>query len=691
MRTTATRVSPAKPGYAYMNRILRIDLSTMAVHTQGSRSYLPDVIGGRGLAAKIAWDEYPRPIDPFAEGNPLMIFPGALTGTGSPYNGRTTVCSFSPQGHPHAFFTRSNIGGWIGGNIKRAGYDGIIITGRAEQPARIRIADDAVAILPAADLWGLDALDALDELTRLEGEVSRSLTIGPAGEHLSRIATIQTDTSSACGQGGFGAVMGAKNLKAITVRGTYEVKSARPDAIRHLAGQVSRAANRPGWFGGNMKALNEALARERNGKARLRACTEGCVTPCQTEFLDMPGSVHKRNWSGDWVCVAANALMGSGNSALLDKIKATNFRLDRRAAFEVNVLTNRYGLNQADVIGAMARWLVACQQDGLITEFNGIPMDWNSPEFWDVFLHAVAYREGSGDAFAEGALRASEILGLGEELIQRFYPGWGHRAHWDGRTVDSLPFPFWIPAALQWLSDTRDPFSSGHGSIRGMYFTVEAAKANSGKERERILAAARIWGRRIYGTEAAFDPYSGYDDKAQVGYFHTIRPVIKDCLPVDDLTFPLLIDRSSTDYRVLLHDTDGNEIEGTDVERRLFCLGTGIEWSREQFEAAAARVLNLERALQVRHWGRDRSDDETVLPYFDQPESYQNPLLEQRYSLDRERFRPVLDEFYSLHGWDPVTGRPTRERLHDLGLKGVYRQMTVQAEATTGKRQRAGE
>jgi aldehyde:ferredoxin oxidoreductase len=683
MEPVTARVTPAKPGYGYMNRILKIDLSTMKVSSQESEGYLPEFLGGRGLAAKIAWDEYPQPIDPFDPANPLMIFPGALTGTKSPYNGRTTVCSFSPQAYPHACFTRSNIGGWIGGNIKRAGYDGIIITGKADQPTRIRVVDDEVCFVPAADLWGVDALDTLEELSRLEGKKSKALTIGPAGERLSRIATIQTGTSSACGQGGFGVVMGAKNLKAISVIGTYEVKAAHPGGILKLTRQISKVARTPKWFGGNFKAINEEMAKEGGGKVRVRACTEGCVTPCQTEFRDMPGVVHKRKWSGDWICVAANSMMGSGRShdALLDKIKQSNFSLDRHAAFEMNVLSNRYGLNQSDIFGAMSRWLHACQQDGLISELNGMAMDWNSPVFWDTFLHAVAYREGSGDALAEGGWRASKILGLGEELIQRFYPGWGQKAHWDGRTVDSLPFPFWISAALQWLSDTRDPFNSGHGSLRGMYFNTEAAATDNTEEREKIIAAARVWGKKIYGTEAAFDPYSGYEGKAKVGHFHTIRPIIKDCVPLDDFTFPLHIDTSAADYLVVLQDDIGNDIPGVDVEYHLFCLGTGVEWSKEQFDQAADRVHALERALQVRHWGRDRSFDEMVLPYFDQPESYQNPLLEQRHGLDRDQFKPVLDEFYSLHGWDPATGRPTKKRLEALGLDGVYEQMTAGANA----------
>ena len=211
---------------SWANRILRIDLSTMTVRAQESSPYVPDYLGARGIAAKIVWDEYPEPVKPFDPANPLMIFPGALTGSHAPYSGRTNVCAFSPQGYPYPWFTRSSIGGRFGGELKRAGYDGIVITGAAEAPVRIRIRDDEVSILPSDDLWGLDALDTLATLESAEGKGMYVLVIGPAGERLSRIATIQTGSSSACGQGGFGAVMGSKNLKAISVTGTGHVSIA---------------------------------------------------------------------------------------------------------------------------------------------------------------------------------------------------------------------------------------------------------------------------------------------------------------------------------------------------------------------------------------------------------------------------------------------------------------------------------
>jgi hypothetical protein len=180
------------------------------------------------------------------------------------------------------------------------------------------------------------------------------------------------------------------------------------------------------------------------------------------------------------------------------------------------------------------------------------------------------------------------------------------------------------------------------------------------------------------------DPYSGYRAKARVGHYHTLRPVIKDCVPVDDQCFPLLWNPDAPDRRYLFCDIDGvGNVEGPSVEYHLFRAGTGIDWWEEEFERAAERVCALERALQVRYWARNRETDEMVLSYFEQPEGYCNPLLGERYRLNRERFAPVVDEFYALHGWDTERGWPTLERLRELGIGDLYRPMVEGADRKT--------
>ena len=498
MKSTLQRIRRLPSVFGWAGTILRIDLGDMRVEATDSTALFPDFLGARGFAARVAWDEYPEPIEPFDAANPLMIFGGALTGSRAPYSGRATICAFSPQGYPHRWFTRSNIGGRFGGEMKRAGYDGIIITGAAEEPVRIGINDGEIRIVSARELWGLDAIDTIDAIVAEEGEGCRSLTIGPAGERLSRIATIQTDTSSASGQGGFGAVMGAKNLKAVTVRGSGRIALADPERMTAVSRALAKQASTPAWFGKDMREFNRKLAEEGNGRARLRACSEACVTPCSVEFIDVPGRVHNRTWSGDWVCIGC-FFTGPSPDAPPAVREMYAWNLDRRAAFEMNVLSNRYGLNQFDILLGIAPWLIGCQKAGLLSEYNQREPEWSSPHFWDELLHSIAYREGMGDALAEGGWAAAHDLGLGAEIAGVHYPGWGHPSHWDGHNLWNHPFPYWIPAVLQWMIDTRDPFSTGHGSLRAMQFMRMIAESSDPSERERILEKSHTWGNLIYG------------------------------------------------------------------------------------------------------------------------------------------------------------------------------------------------
>ena len=669
--------------HSWANRILRVDLTTMRIEVQETAPYVPRFLGARGVAARICWDEYPEPVAPFDPTNPLMVFPGALTGSRSPYSGRTNVCAFSPQAYPHPWFTRSSVGGHFGGELKRAGYDGIVVTGAAETPVRIRIRDDEVSILPADDLWGQDTMDTLEALAAAASKRVRSLVIGPAGERLSRIATIHTASSSACGQGGFGAVMGSKNLKAISVAGSGRVPLARPTTITSIARALARMLAEEGRtgpvdFGGDIDALNRQLAAEGNGHAVCRACTESCVSPCVAYFRDMPGWVYDRTWSGSWACVG-QLFLGSKEHDPPPLRSIYAWQLERRAAFELNVLSNRYGLNQFDLLVGMVPWLIACQEAGLISEINGRAINWRSPVFWAEFLRLIAYREGLGDALAEGGWAAAKALHLGESLARRRYPGWGYASHGDGCEGTQLTFPFWLVSALQWLSDTRDPFSSGHGYLWAADATERAAELDTSTERSAALDRIRAIGQRVYHNADAVDPYSGYRGKACAGYHQTVRAVIKDCVPVDSLTFPLIYSQNAPDHYWRLRDIEGiGEIEGPSIEYHLFVAGTGVDLQEEEFVQAAERICALERALQVRHWARDRRTDEMVLPYFEQTELYQSPFLDKRYGLDREQFTPVVDEFYALQGWDAKTGWPTRKRLCELDLEDVYEPMIRQ-------------
>ncbi|MEM2936672.1 MAG: aldehyde ferredoxin oxidoreductase N-terminal domain-containing protein, partial [Candidatus Bathyarchaeia archaeon] len=195
----------------WVGKILRINLSSGKVETGSSRKYAEKYIGGRGMAARIAWEEIPPNIDAYDPENRLIIITGPLTGTLAPTSGgRMTVCGVAPQAYPKPKYTRSSIGGDWGAELKYAGYDGLVVHGKADAPVHVWINDGKVEIRDAARLWGLDTYATQRMIASELGRDVKTLCIGPAGESLVRISIIQSGLENAAGQGGFGAVKGSK-------------------------------------------------------------------------------------------------------------------------------------------------------------------------------------------------------------------------------------------------------------------------------------------------------------------------------------------------------------------------------------------------------------------------------------------------------------------------------------------------
>ncbi|MBN1400202.1 MAG: hypothetical protein JXA74_05155 [Anaerolineae bacterium] len=679
------------PMHGWTNRLLRVDLSGGRVWAQETAPMVPDFIGARGLAAKILWDEYPEPVDAFDPRNPLMIIPGALTGIRSPYSGRTNVLAFSPQAHPYTWFSRASMGAYFGDELKRAGYDGIIVTGASDGPVRILIQDDRVSILSAQDLWGLDMIETQEiiadgiQASSAGRRRIRTVTIGPAGENLSRIATIQTDTTSVAGQGGFGAVMGSKKLKAITVMGSSQPTVADPerlDALFRAVGQEVRGV-RGRW--NRVNAINEQLQKEGGGKARITPCTAYCPSPCRLEVEGAQGCAFDRKWSGGMACVSG-IFGGFGGRGRGNWLYDWDFGF--RGGFELNMYANRLGINHWEILVGMVPWLRMCTREGLLEEINGRPVDWHSLPFWIQMLRDIAYRDGMGDALAEGTVRAASLLDLGQDLWQRYYSGWGFSGHWDGHAafVNNIIYPFWIAAAIHWAMDTRDPASSTHGYIQNVMYWGPLGFFRRG-DTPMTWDHMRGIAQRVYGDSAALDPLSGYEGKEIPTAYHAKRSIMKDALPTDDQVFPLIYSHNTEDRFCRIGEPGGpiGVIEGPDVDAHLFSAGTGIAWDTAEFMQAAERVLNLERANTIRHWGRTRATDERVLPSFEYEENWVNPEIGERKALERDKFDPVMDAYLRRLGWDVASGWPTESKLRSLGLDEVYAAMVAGARAAQAR------
>ncbi|MBU7048070.1 MAG: aldehyde ferredoxin oxidoreductase, partial [Theionarchaea archaeon] len=229
--------------YGYTGKILRIDLSTTKVteenlHERDAEKF----IGGKGLGAKLFFDNFDPTVDPFSPDNPLILCTGPLTGTTAPTGGRWCIVTKSPL---TSLFLDSQVGGYFGAEIKKCGYDFIIIQGKADSPVYIVIQDSDVTIRDAHHLWRKNTT-ATEEALKDEGRI---LSIGVAGENLVKFACINTDLfvhkgrGGNAGRGGAGAVMGSKNLKAVVIKGSNTIEYPDDEKFKEAVRKALKAIN----------------------------------------------------------------------------------------------------------------------------------------------------------------------------------------------------------------------------------------------------------------------------------------------------------------------------------------------------------------------------------------------------------------------------------------------------------------
>jgi len=609
--------------YGWVGKILKINLTEEKIDYLDTMRYAGKFVGGRGIAAAIAWEELKPDVDAFSPENKLIMMTGPLTGTLAPTSGRMVFAGIAPQAYPKPHYTRSNMGGYFGAELKYAGYDGIIVEGKAKKPIYIWIKDENIEIRNATQLWGLDTFTTQKKLFNEHGEEVQTICIGPAGENLVRIATIQHGIENASGQGGFGAVMGSKNLKAITVKGTGKIKIAEPKDFIQLCKYADKVVQAP-------KRQSKDVILDH------KACGISCnILECGTAglkiFKKVKGKFHEKLYTGALHCC----------SHIYLRFKPWE------TGFEAAQLANMYGVNHWEIVlgfTGTGQWLNKCVENGIITEKDlGMPIELESGVFWSKILEKIAYKEGIGKVFAEGVPRTIDILGKGKEFSP--HVAHGYETHWDGHLFESGPnYPYWLVAALQWAMDSRDPLVHCYAQE----ITNWTVRPGAPVSIEQLKAI----GKRLYGSELAVDPESSYEYKAQPTIWHQNRLAVDDSLPVCDQRFPAIYSRTSSDG-----------FGDPSLEAKLFSTATGVEVTEEELDMIGSRIYNLERAIMVRE-GRTRKDDESVIPYFQKPDR-------AGICLDVEKFKKLMDEFYILRGWDPKTGWPKRETLEKHGLGDV--------------------
>ena len=433
--------------YGYAGTILRVDLSNATIRKEPlSKSLAENFIGGRGFVAKMLYDEIPSDIGPYDPENMLIAATGPLTGHFLPASGKTHFGTKSPATGGYA---DSNMGGHFGPQMKYAGYDVLVITGRAISPSYLFINDDTVEIRPATEYWGQGSITTEKNFKDHLGDDYQVITIGPAGEKLVRYACISHDFGRQAGRTGVGAVMGSKNLKAIAVKGTgsipvadlkkayakgkqaYQKVMAKPGfkgwTPEGTAG-ITNWTNEVGVFPTrNFQTSHAGHYKNINGEAilnRLKITDKGCFgcpTPCGKygHTRTKLGSAYVEGPEYETI-----ALFG-GNCVLktIEEVAYANYLCD-----ELGIDTISAGV----VIG----WTIECFQKGILTRNDiGREIDFSDLDSVAYLLNKIARREGIGDLLGEGVKIAAEKTGKGSERFAIHVKG----LEWSGYECRNAP------------------------------------------------------------------------------------------------------------------------------------------------------------------------------------------------------------------------------------------------------------
>ncbi|QUL98328.1 MAG: aldehyde ferredoxin oxidoreductase family protein [Candidatus Fermentithermobacillus carboniphilus] len=606
----------------YMGKILEVDLTAKKSRTfPTGEDLIRDYVGGRGFVAKLLWDLVPRGADPLSPENVVVIAPGPLTGVFVPASGKVHMGAKSPA---TGGYGDSNMGGHFSPEIKYAGYDALVVRGKAEKPVVLVIDDDKVSFEDAGDLWGKGAITAEKILKDRLGEDFQIAVIGPAGENLVKFACISHDFGRQAGRTGVGAVWGSKNLKAVAVRGSRTIPVAQPKEAFSKAKEMYKTCfHKPGfktwtpygtaevvdWVNkvGAFPTKNFSTTYfERHNRINGQSLKErilitdkgcfGCPTPCgkYSRAQTRLGEVLVEGPEYETI-----ALLG-GNVAL-GEIEEVAY---------ANRVADELGLDTISA-GNVAAFAIECFEKGLLSrEQIGRNLSWGDLESVVYLLEKMARREGIGDLLAEGVKVASEKIGGGSERFAIHVKG----LEWSGYEAR------WAPAMM--ISYITCDVGAHHN--RSWAITFDVAKGR--------------------------DSLEGKADKA-IELQH-IRPLF-DVLGLCRLQWVEI----------------GFELENY---AEIFPMVTGLGYSWEDLIKVSERIWNLTRAFSAREIpGFGRSFDYPPARFMEEPvpDGPAKGKFLARESVDR-----LLDDYYAKRGWTKE-GIPTRSKLSELGLDFVAEEL----------------
>lgn len=632
--------------FGWTGKILKIDLTKKKISSLTTHDYSEDFLGGLGIGEKIYWDETvpeTRALDPE---NPLILMTGPLCGTTAPSAPRLVVCGKSPMTCPERFVNAS-IAGFFPAELKKAGWDGVVLFGRSDTPVVIRIENGTVTLDDAAHLWGLKNTAARERIATVSGDKHKIMSIGPGGENGARMGTLLIDLAGSAGMG-FGAVMGSKNVKAIVVRGTGKVPVADPEGVKQVRKKLKQMTG-PGFhnlYENSMPIPGNRVVR----KVHCHGCAQGCWR-----------AVHRRpsGLEGIRKCQTVGFYM-------LWDMKKNGQVTD--ITFRAMDLANEYGLCIHEMLFLLL-WIEWARDREILNEENtGLPLsDMGSLEFIERFMKMIAAREGFGRVLGEGALRAVEAFGAeSKKMVLGFLTKTGRPSRTYG------PKSFIISAPIH-ATEQRPAITSLHEICHPL--TKWALWYKSKGEQSYVSTdVLRNIAEKFWGGKAAVD-FSTYDGKAKAAVIIQNREYAKECLVLCDLVWPVHDDASTDDH-----------VGDPALESRLLSAVVGWDISAEALDRIGARVLALNRAILFRDGRKGREEDtlsevcfvslqEPPADIFDMynPERYlpgkgDELISHKTAAVDRKKFEKMMDEYYDLRGWDVETGLLKKTTLKELGL-----------------------
>ncbi len=624
--------------YGYCEQALRINLSTNSIKTEKlSKEFLKNYIGGRGLNIRRLYDEVPPDVDPLSEENKLFIGVGPLTGTLFPGAARVNFTAKSPQTN---ILGDSNTGGFFGPELKFAGFDQVIIEGKAKELSYIYIKDGKAEIKSASHLKGMDVFETQDKIIEeLQDKRIQVASIGPAAENGVKYSGIFCNQVRAAARTGMGLVLASKNIKAIAVRGTQELKAFKPEEFRKLIDKMDQEIRnhseydirirlgttklvsslnklgclatrhfQTGYFEDADKVSGEYL--EENYKKKEKGCFS-CTIPCSRYFEIDKGKHKGLKSEGPEFEGLAGFSSRVGVSNIEDALKAID-------------LCNRYGMDVISTSECISFTMELYEKNILSSEeIDGLKPTWGNSKAVLTLIEKIKNREGFGDVLADGVLPAAKKIGKGSKKLAMHVKG-------------------------------LEIFQADPRGIKGYGLGVAVATRGGDHLRSEpwfeFMEDAEEGKRRFGHPEAAFR--LEYKGKGKVVKFYEERCVLADCLEACKNTVVNM------------------EIISFKEAAQLLNYLTKFTFSEKEIKKSTERIMNIERAYIVRE-GIRRKDD--ILP----DRFLNEPLPEEcgESAGSVVELEPMLNEYYEARNWNLETGIPKEEKLRELNLDEIAEEL----------------